>query len=198
MKDEKDDLRLLVRDYIFREGDNVSQRIDWSLIFHAILLEALFAAPRLRYSIPILCLGLAVSWLWFLVGIRQNWTINLLHHALTRVPADSMNLKLLEEKLRQARDNQQPNWYRWVRATPNFAVVIPAFTVLTWCYLFFAFSITKNVAWYVYVIPFIVLIGTTCLSRKTDNLEADEQTKTAFVASLAAGDDKAHKQVEKP
>jgi hypothetical protein len=197
MNDKNDDLRLHVRDYIFREGDNVSQRIDWSLIFHAILLEALFAAPKLRYSIPILCLGLSVSWLWFLVGIRQNWTINLLHHALTRVPAQSMNLKLLEERLRQARDELQPKWYRWVRATPNFAVVIPAFTVLTWFYLFFAFSFTKNVAWYVYMIPFVVLIGTPCLSRKTDNLEADEHKKKAFVDSLVTPV-KPNKEMEKP
>ena len=67
MNNEKD-IRTLVHEYLLREGDNISQRIDWSLIFHAILLEALFASLRLRFTIPILSLGLAISALWLVVG----------------------------------------------------------------------------------------------------------------------------------
>ncbi len=37
--------RLAMKSYL-REGDDVSQRIDWSLIFHGILLEAFFAIKQ--------------------------------------------------------------------------------------------------------------------------------------------------------
>lgn len=70
--DNEKDIRTLVHEYLLREGDNISQRIDWSLIFHAILLEALVASPRLRFSVPILSLGHAISVLWLLVGLRQH------------------------------------------------------------------------------------------------------------------------------
>src|ERR1044071_8495874 len=102
MSKDKDDLRVLIQEYIFREGDNVSQRIDWSLIFHAILFEALFAIhdTDLTFSVPILILGLSVSWLWFLVGARQNWNINLLHGIFTKVKEGSEQLKRLERTLR--------------------------------------------------------------------------------------------------
>src|SRR5438094_534957 len=125
--DYEKDTRILVQEYLLREGDNISQRIDWSLIFHGILLEALFASPRLRFTVPILSLGLAISALWLLVGLRQNWTMTLLFNAVTEIPDGAPRLRAV---LKGIRDKQrtQPSWYRWAKATPVFAIVIPSLT----------------------------------------------------------------------
>jgi len=164
MDDEKD-IRTVVHEYLLREGDNISQRIDWSLIFHAILLEALFASPRLRFSVPILSLGLAISALWLLVGLRQHWTMTLLFKAVTEISDGSLRLRAVLKGIREAQRTRQPCWYRWVQATPVFAIVIPSLTFATWLALFVGKLITSGVPWYWSVsAPVTVIVGTALLS----------------------------------
>lgn len=85
-KDLKKEIRKLAFDAYLREGDDVSHRINWSLIFHAILLEAFFAAHEHgAVSLVLGALGAITAYLWLLIGIRQNRKMRYLIRAVIEV-----------------------------------------------------------------------------------------------------------------
>jgi hypothetical protein len=124
--------RAVLHEYFLGEGDNISQRIDWFLIFHAILLEAFFAAKGLRFKLTVLSFGLSTSILWIAIGLRQNWTMGLLRAALTMQEGGEESLREVLLGVRESQDANLPRWYRWVRAIPIFTIIIPSLTLGTW------------------------------------------------------------------
>ena len=124
--------KLAIRSY-FREGDDVSQRIDWGLIFHGILLEAFFATHKLwRAKVAIGSLGATTAWLWLFIGMRQTWQMRHLIQSITELPADADALQVFHRRLTLIRTEREPLLFSWVRAAPTFAIIIPAATLLTW------------------------------------------------------------------
>jgi len=93
----KAEIRKLVLDAYHREGDQISQRIDWSLIFHAILLEAFVAAHEDFYiQVTIGSLGFVVAFLWLVIGARQNWLMRHLIEALKQTANQMMQSTCFE------------------------------------------------------------------------------------------------------
>src|SRR5688572_24362775 len=69
---------------LHREDEAIGLRTDWSLIFHAILIEAFLSAGShssngsLLYTSPVLpiaAFGTGAAWLWFWTGMRQYWNL---------------------------------------------------------------------------------------------------------------------------
>jgi hypothetical protein len=194
--DKEKDTRTLVQEYLLHEGDNITQRIDWSLIFQGILLEALFASPRLRFSIPILSLGLAISALWLVVGFRQNWTMTLLTKAVTDIPDGALRLQAILKGIRNA---QRKPWYGCVRAVPVFTIVIPSLTFATWLALFVVKLITSGINWYWSVIaPMVLILGTALLTWAAMRAATDHDVRKEFVELLQQTEVAPNKAALKP
>src|SRR5687767_6750414 len=77
----------LIQDFYFHEGERVSHRIDWFLLFHAILIEAFLTASdsdsHSGLADPIAFFGLLLALFWFAIGIRANWISKHLSKLLT-------------------------------------------------------------------------------------------------------------------
>jgi hypothetical protein len=182
----KKDLRTLVHEYLLREGETISQRIDWSLIFHAILLEAYFASDRLRFGMPVLLLGVATSTLWLFIGLRQNWTMNLLFDAVRAEPGGDDSLRTVVDGISRSQRSYAPKLYRWIRATPIFSVVIPGLTLVTWMAIGIGRAVAVGVRWVWLVITPIglstVFIAVVWLVSRISG--APHAAKVAFIEEI--------------
>ena len=67
--------RRLLFDFFIHEAENIHNRVDWFLIFHAILFEAFLNAHYSVHRITLGTLGCLVSYVWLIAGIRQLWDL---------------------------------------------------------------------------------------------------------------------------
>lgn len=114
------------------EVETISERTDWFLIFHAILLEAWFtSSPR---SLSVGTVGLLTSYLWLVVGVRQWWNVQHLGRCLERNSIIGQEIAPTLRMIRRARAKQ--SWLcRWPKASPAFCVIIPLAFVIVWLVL---------------------------------------------------------------
>lgn len=121
-----------VEKFYIREGDNVQTRTDWSLIFHAILLEAFFTVfeGHLRAAIPVAFLGIFTSVSGLLVGLKQNQRMAYLEHLLRSGVLDANCPSRLAIALQRAEEKFQTR-YR-IRARVVYNVLFPAALTVVW------------------------------------------------------------------
>lgn len=130
MEEDKLSPARLIYDFYVDEGARLGQRTDWFLIFHAILLEAFFAAPHGAAQLIVGILGLLTSYLWFMTGYRQRWLSRHLGACMGNRNLLGPEVSGIFERIFEVRRKGLPRWVRWAMPVPTFAVVIPfAFTV---------------------------------------------------------------------
>lgn len=118
------------------EDETLAQRTDWFLIFHAILLEAFFAASTPVRQLPIALFGIFAGFLWFWIGVRQRWDHQHLGRVVESEELVNPGVAQAFRGLYEVRRTLQPWWMKWARATPAFAIIIPAAVMVVWiCYL---------------------------------------------------------------
>ena len=141
------ELRKMALETFLREGDNVSQRIDWSLIFHGILLEAFATAVNPHVSLWVGTFGLVTAYLWFWIGARQNWHMRYVHRCITAAADPDDAVYRFQSFLTSAHTEGQPQVFKWVRAVPIFTIVIPGATFLTWLILLSSSILDYRAKW---------------------------------------------------
>ena len=163
------DIRKKALETYYHEGDALSQRIDWFLIFHAILIEGFVAGNSIPVKVTIGTLGWVVSFLWFIIGLRQNWNMrNLIEAVIWQEGVISENdndddVFVFHKRYTTLLRKRRSILYGGrIRAVPIFAIVIPAAIFFTWLVLLWTalgFSLCY------YLIPLVILIVVTCFSR---------------------------------
>src|SRR6476620_4202285 len=73
MKPDSPTKETLLYEFFVDEGARLSQRTDWFLIFHAILLEAFFSAKPEMAQGAIGVVGVVTAYIWLMTGLRQRW-----------------------------------------------------------------------------------------------------------------------------
>jgi hypothetical protein len=152
MAEEKFEQRLLF-DFFVHESENLHDRVDWCLIFHAILFEAFLTAHSPQQRVTLGALGCIVSYVWLIAGFRQLWNIR---HLVGRksdrliMGPDAAHLFTM---LFDARRRYQSRWIKWAGATPAFCVVLPSALLVAWITV----TATATIALGVVVIALLVL-----------------------------------------
>jgi hypothetical protein len=118
-------------DFMIHEAENIHNRVDWFLIFHGILFEAFLASKRPTHQITLGILGCLVSYVWLVAGIRQLWNLRWLV-GKAREEETMGTGAVLYKQILAARNDEQPNWMRWARATPAFCVLLPSAVLVAW------------------------------------------------------------------
>jgi len=124
--------------WFWHEGDNLNQRTDWFLIFHAILMEAYLAAGG-DHGLPsrgleIGLLGLVTSALWLAIGVRNEWHIKYLIEGVKQPELISSEVAHVLRALLDARD-QQPRWVKRFHSVPIFGKIVPFCCLAAWLVL---------------------------------------------------------------
>jgi hypothetical protein len=138
MADEQNEhqARELFFAFFLHEAENLHNRVDWFLIFHAILLEAFFAARYGFQQLIVGLLGCIVAYVWLVAGIRQLWN---LQHMVQSVSDEevmgSETAYLFRKLLIETRRVNQPSWMRWASATPAFSAILPLAILIAWIIL---------------------------------------------------------------
>src|SRR5208337_825599 len=71
-------------DFYMDEGARMHQRTDWFLIFHAILLEAFLSEKSNGWvQMVVGSIGVVMSFLWLMTGIRHRWIFTHLGNCMT-------------------------------------------------------------------------------------------------------------------
>ncbi len=136
---ESEDHRDFLLKWFWHEGENLNQRTDWFLIFHAILIEAYLAAGGTDHhlksnGLEIGIFGLLTSFLWLFVGIRNEWHIKYLVECVKLDAVISPAVAHVLRTLLAAR-MRQPPYVRWVRSVAAFGKTVPLACLLTWLVL---------------------------------------------------------------
>jgi hypothetical protein len=131
-KHEKPTSENLIYDFYFDEGARLGQRTDWFLIFHAILLEAFFAAHYRPPQAVIGVLGCLTAYLWFMTGCRQRWLSRHLGACMGSEALMGKTVSHVFEEIFAVRRAGIPKWMQWAMPVPTFAVVIPAAFTIAW------------------------------------------------------------------
>jgi len=172
----KQKLRKYIAKAYFREGDSISERTDWSLIFHAILLEAFVASKDQHIQTSIGIFGLLLGLLWLAVGLRQHWNMKLLHSSLIS-EFDSDDEVYRFHKVFKDLRNKYPLRGWTIRAVPVFTIIIPAATTVVWS----ALLLFSGMPWCRFVITIIgLLIAIKCCGFKFENTEIPEELTKTF------------------
>jgi hypothetical protein len=128
----------LIYDFFLDEAARLGNRTDWFLIFHAILLEAFFAAPGSTApgdAAPRMILGILgflVSYLWFMTGCRQRWLSRHLGACMANPKLMGPQVSGVFEGIFEMRHEGLPRSIGWARPVPTFAVVIPFAFAAAW------------------------------------------------------------------
>lgn len=135
MTDEKTESGRMLFDLFIHEAENIHNRVDWFLIFHAILFEGFLAAHYLYHRIALSLLGCLISYVWLVAGIRQVWNLN---HFIAAVSDDALMGPVagnVFKGLYEARRTCQPRLMRWFSSVPAFSIVLPIALLSTWLFL---------------------------------------------------------------
>jgi hypothetical protein len=130
------------RDFIlawfWHEGENLNQRTDWFLIFHAILVEAYLAAytSSLKFKgLEIGVFGLVTSFIWLMIGVRQEWHIKFFTKCVRKEEiTGSSEISSTLSYILDARD-KQPLWMRWAHSVSLLSKLVPFCCVVMWAIL---------------------------------------------------------------
>ncbi len=127
--------------FLHDEDKAIVERIDFSLIFHAILIEA-FVAVTDRRIWPIGCLGLVASYLWMMTGIRQYLNYRMIVRDLHGIPRHEVKsedvkyvLEMTDKRYDEKRADRLNPLVAWAAAVPQFTVVIPIACFVTWVWM---------------------------------------------------------------
>jgi hypothetical protein len=130
----KTDFEKPALEQLHREDDAIGQRIDWSLIFHAILMEAFFAAEG-RSRLPVGAFGLTVAWIWVVTGVRQLWNQRAIVDDLEGVRDPVDHDVAYRQYLAKQRHGASQRGFRWAVAVPLFTIVVPSCCLVTWIFI---------------------------------------------------------------
>ena len=164
---------------LHREDDAIGQRIDWSLIFHAIMLEAFFAAHGVS-RLAVGGLGLAVAWIWVVTGIRQFWNQRAIIKDLEEVDNPTTSEVAYRQYLAAQRHGASQRGFRWAVAVPLFTIVVPVCCLVTWVVLLLLID-DVSLSWRagLVAIVFAVVTGFSALLWKQVRLPTiEERTRT--------------------
>lgn len=133
---DADDLspRKMLLDFYIDEGVRLHQRTDWFLIFHAILLEAYLSEHSSgRIQMVVGCVGLVLSYLWLVTGIRHRWTFMHLGKCMTAKEIMGQGISSSLGKVFELRNEKIPaHALPWARPTSCFGVITPAIFLAAW------------------------------------------------------------------
>ena len=139
IQNQDDDIspRKLIYDNYFFETERMSQRTDWFLIFHAILLEAFFSIKRNDPPsiLTVGSLGLLLSCLWLANGLRYHrvqWQLGAFMRDPIMHDVGTMQEKIFAERRKNIDGNR---WFGWAAFIPLFGVVIPFIFIICWLVL---------------------------------------------------------------
>jgi hypothetical protein len=122
----------LIYDFYFDEAARLGQRTDWFLIFHAILLEAFFAAPPGIARVIVGTLGLLTSYLWLVTGYRARWLSRHLGACMENPKLMGQEFSRTFERIFEMRRKGLPPWIQWAMPVPAFGVAIPCAFTAAW------------------------------------------------------------------
>lgn len=131
----EDDLsaRRVVYDFFMEEASRTHQRTDWFLIFHAILLEAFFAAKPLCLAASIVGLiGVLTAYLWLMTGVRQRWLMMQLGKCMANPALMGRGMSSVYSAVFEARKLRLSRVLRWARPVPVYCVTTPAAFLVGW------------------------------------------------------------------
>lgn len=124
----------LLFDFFIHEAENLHNRADWFLVFHGILFEAFVTSNGSTQRIPLGTLGVLVSWVWLLAGIRQQFALNHLARCMANAKIMGIETSYAFQRLWDAR-NKRKSIVTKLQATPAFSIVLPAAVFATWLIL---------------------------------------------------------------
>lgn len=146
----QDDLsgRRLVYDFFMVEASRTHERTDWFFIFHAILLEAFFAADH--STIPkllVASLGVLTAYLWLMTGIRQRWTMMQVGLSMADPRLMKDEISSVYKGVFDARRKGLPRAFGWAAPVAVYCVGTPAAFLVVWSVLsFFTGSVPRWLA----------------------------------------------------
>ena len=147
------------------EGASIDHRIDWSLLFHAILIEAFVSAEPATLALPIGLLGIFTSLVSSVIGMRQNWHWFHLFRTLISQDRAAHARSPFHRWLTQIRDEHPPDSYRWIRATPVFTIMIPLALFATWNALYWTKLVSSSGGWVWVTVWGVLLVATVAAAR---------------------------------
>jgi len=123
----------LFKEIFFFETENINQRTDWFLIFHAILIEAYFSIEKITQKTILGYLGLLIAVLWLMSGIR---TFKLLWQAGKSLNSKEIVGERMSNTFRKIfadrRASINNKFYGWARPAPLFSIITPVIILITW------------------------------------------------------------------
>lgn len=127
----KEPTNRLLFDFFIHEAENLHNRADWFLVFHGILFEGFVTSGSSTHRVALGTLGVLVSWVWLVAGIRQQWALRHLAECMADariMDADASKAFRLLWHARTARES----WVTKFQATPAFSIVLPLAVLTTW------------------------------------------------------------------
>src|SRR5215471_2780016 len=127
--------RRFLFEFFQAEAEYVNQRTDWFLIFHGILFEAFVSKQEHpRYRIILGLIGILISYLWLMAGLKQAWDLKHIVQDITDCSVMGRETAAVLKGIFGYR-RKQPRPMRWFLTTPAFCIVIPGAFLIAWLLL---------------------------------------------------------------
>ena len=173
------------------EGESISFRADFFLIFHAIAFEAFVAAHGFS-ALVVGFAGLGIAITWLMIGTRQKWIAGIAIKAATTGSIADVSDPALEFIIRMSQEREKYSRWPHVRSIPMFAVGIPALIALSWIALLCGSDKVGTIAlcWRVtaivgaFIFPFVTSGITAGINRADSKLA--QQLVSADRASVSS------------
>ena len=184
MSEEDPQSPRMLFEFLLHESENLHSRVDWFLIFNAILFEAFFAAHN-QHRIVIGLLGSLISYVWLAAGIRQLWNIGHLVEIIRNEEIMGYETGKVFAQFYAGRWETQKWWMSWASSNPAFSGVIPLAVLSVWLYL--SATASGQFSCPVLLTAFLVIIAGTAFWYVASYVNKTmKTTQLKAVADLAA------------